>query len=387
MVLPAGIRQAPRFHERAVHALLAGLNARMPFVMPRLGNDFEPASPPAACADEPAYDPDVHTLLKGGTSVTVRRLGDDLEAIPVEAVEPVVDARGSRVALSEPFSFLSPEGVRTMRSILQHATPPTRSYRSAQMRGLYLQSPFVRALLNCPRVMGHFSRLVGEPVIFHGLLHDAAFVNVGLPADPEQVVEGSVDPWHFDSCTYVAITLLSDPTDMVGGELQALKASSRDAALDKLAAARGRPQPADVHTVPFRGAGECAVLNGSEVLHRVTAVRTAREPRLSLGIGLQPANPFRADKTSLAVFSKYDGRESAAHEYFQMKAQMMGYGLMELARLTPAGRAGSDGGAALRAIAEELARCADVLDGNLNDDVGFVDPAGMEDDGARGAWS
>jgi len=99
-----------------------------------------------------------------------------------------------------------------------------------------------------------------------------------------------------------------------------------------------------------RQAGECVLLNGSEVLHRVTAVQKAWEPRLSLDIALQPANPLRADRTSLEVFAQYDGRESAAHEYLQMKAHMYRHGLLEMARLTGPADADTDGGTRLCAI-------------------------------------
>ena len=61
----------------------------------------------------------------------------------------------------------------------------------------------------CDEVLDHFEKIIGEPVFPHMYLYNAAQMNVGkIGAD------GPVDQWHFDSVNYVAVTLLSDITDM-----------------------------------------------------------------------------------------------------------------------------------------------------------------------------
>ena len=51
--------------------------------------------------------------------------------------------------------------------------------------------------------------IIGEPVFPHMYLYNAAQMNVGKVG-----ADGPVDQWHFDSVNYVAVTLLSDITDM-----------------------------------------------------------------------------------------------------------------------------------------------------------------------------
>ena len=61
----------------------------------------------------------------------------------------------------------------------------------------------------CDKVLGHFEKIIGEPVFPHMYLYNAAQMNVGKFG-----ADGPVDQWHFDSVNYVAVTLLSDITYM-----------------------------------------------------------------------------------------------------------------------------------------------------------------------------
>ena len=70
-------------------------------------------------------------------------------------------------------------------------------------------SPFFKDLMLCDQVLDHFEKIIGEPVFPHMYLYNAAQMNVGKVG-----ADGPVDQWHFDSVNYVAVTLLSDITDM-----------------------------------------------------------------------------------------------------------------------------------------------------------------------------
>ena len=61
----------------------------------------------------------------------------------------------------------------------------------------------------CDEVLDHFEKIIGEPVFPHMYLYNAAQMNVGKVGG-----DGPVDQWHFDSVNFVAVTLLSDITDM-----------------------------------------------------------------------------------------------------------------------------------------------------------------------------
>ena len=60
----------------------------------------------------------------------------------------------------------------------------------------------------CEAVLNHFEWIIGEPVLPHFYLLNTQ-INVGKVGN-----DTPVDQWHFDSVNYVAVTLLSDITDM-----------------------------------------------------------------------------------------------------------------------------------------------------------------------------
>ena len=60
----------------------------------------------------------------------------------------------------------------------------------------------------CDAVLNHFELIIGEPVLPHFYLFNTQ-INIGPVGN-----DAPVDQWHFDSVNYVAVTLLSDITDM-----------------------------------------------------------------------------------------------------------------------------------------------------------------------------
>lgn len=332
--------------------------------------------------DIPEFDPRVHLDLS--VPAYSERLGD-FDRIPPFDVSSVNTNRGSEFAFTAPFRLLSDEGVRVLRKVLSQLTPK-KTHRSYQYRGLYYASPFVRSLCNDPSLLAHLGRLVGEPVHVHHLLMDAAFANVARENE-EAVVAGTADPWHFDSCTYVAVTLLSSP--MKGGDLQIVR-RGRDDALHRIAETRNQLDEGELVTVDYQEPGNCILVQGSEIVHRVTPVveSPTGEPRIALGLGLVPASPFRWDKTNLDTFAKYDGLTAASFEFFRLKAHALGHALTELARAMPSSSALSldsrgDLARKLRSVSTELDRVAALVETeNLpaNDFVGFVDESQLRAD-------
>jgi len=62
------------------------------------------------------------------------------------------------------------------------------------------------------------SSIFGEPVIPVQYQTTAIQLNYG-EINPNK----KVDEWHFDSIAYVAVIILSDIEDMIGGELEIMK--------------------------------------------------------------------------------------------------------------------------------------------------------------------
>lgn len=216
-------------------------------------------------------------------------------------------------------------------------------YEFVSLIGLYYLSPFIRSLVTCPVFLGQLEKLTGEPVVPHFQLMNAAAANFGSINDPNSKV---VDHWHFDSVAFVAVTLVSDITDMQGGELQLLtldkkaglsllkkqsdnRNNTHSRFLNNATTEEDQCEDVDVEavllnntvTVPYEQSGACILIQGSEVLHRVTRVLAARENRISLVMSLQPANVFHPDKTIFhtwdSIFDKALG--TAPFEYFRMQ--------------------------------------------------------------------
>merc|ERR1719262_689842 len=118
---------------------------------------------------------------------------------------------------------------------------------------------------------------------------------------------------------------------MEGGELQIVKAQKDEAYA--LIEATEDNIPADrLQTVSYEKSGACILVQGSEMVHRVTAVKKSKEPRLSLIMTLQPASPFQPDKTALDTLKRFDDVDGTApFEFFRLKAQNMGSALQLLA--------------------------------------------------------
>ena len=221
---------------------------------------------------EPAFDAAVHLALREPSGVA---LLPDFRHVATAEVPAVNSAAGSRLAYSTPFDMLSEEGVRVAHAILtRERVHAHRNHRNCELRGLYFRSPWIRALMNDPTLLAHFGRIAGEPVVPHMLLMDAPSVNFG-ETDSASVVGSTVDPWHFDSVAYVGVALISNVEAMVGGELQIVKRSSKDAAIDLIEETLNRPPEDDVLTVSYERAGRCIFVQGSEMVHRVTRVREA----------------------------------------------------------------------------------------------------------------
>lgn len=326
-------------------------------------------------AGEPTFDPAVHLDLQQPhtaallDSFELHPLGPDGTGVP-----RVTSARGSQLAYTSPFRLLSPAGVQVVREIVQREKANAhRSHRSYTLRGLYYRSPFMRALANDESLLAFLGNLTGEPVIPHFLVMNAWSVNFGEVATNNSVIQGTVDPWHFDSVSYVAVTILSDIEDMKGGELQ-IANRRKEEALPRIYETHNNLPDDEVVTVSYEHAGCCILVQGSEMMHRVRHVEWAREPRMSLILSLQPANPFQPDKSVVDTWRNFDANwGSADFEMYRLKAQTMGSALHEMARLEKPTRDGAKLAARLRAVAAELERTASLLDNSTSDHIGFVD--------------
>ena len=217
------------------------------------------------------------------------------------------------LAFTAPFRLLSPEGVAALRSVIaaneKHARAlPDRAAKS--LRGLGYRSRFIRDFNYCEQIRAHLGKMAGSPLGPHDMSSNLSQTNFG-----EIGGDRPVDAWHIDSVPYVMVLLLSDATDMKGGQLQVARLNGGD---PKLAIDKIQAEGIDakfVDTVNYPGPGYAVFMQGSRIAHCVTPVEAAREPRLTVVNSYQSLNPFSLDRTKYVTFTDVDGDQTAGYEF------------------------------------------------------------------------
>jgi len=318
--------------------------------------------------DEPRFDPTVHLNPQYPNSVA---LFPDFQTIDpkIEVIPKVESPDGSKLAFTDTFSLLSQEGVRVVHDIIfREKNRALINHRNTEVRGLYYLSPFIRDLVTSPVLLEHLEKFIGEPVVPHSLCMDTPSVHFG-----KINTDDVVDHWHFDSVAYVAVALVSDLTDMVGGDLQIIL-QEKFQAISTLNLTQGNIEEDLLVTVDYKEAGYSILVQGSEIVHHVTAVKSAREERLSLVMAFQPANVFQPDKTVLDTWTRFDIKDrTAPFEYARTKAWKLSHALSHYVESEPFSKQGDALAVRLKAIRDELSRTIDLLMMTSNDSIGWFD--------------
>jgi hypothetical protein len=76
--------------------------------------------------------------------------------------------------------------------------------------------------------------------------------------------------------------MMSDTTDMIGGELQVLTRDRTDNVLEILNSQTDSYTPSEIITVNYSKAGRGIFMQGSHIFHQVTSVVSGPRPRISL---------------------------------------------------------------------------------------------------------
>jgi len=322
--------------------------------------------------DEPLFDPTLHLDLE-----------DPEYVVTLPDFKPVdkVKEAGS-LAYSKAFQFLSKEGLEVFRKIVEREAPevaPSRGSRIA-LRGLHYSSPWVRDLCRHPHVLDHVSRIVGEKVVSSHDLPAHPQVNLSIPG-----AEGSAEFWHWDSITYVGNFLISDMEEMKGGELEVIKMEKREG---MKALVNGTLSLDQLQRVNYEAPGRCVLAQGSEILHHVTPVRSDTQ-RVVVVLAFCAANVFQSDKMVLQTYIQEDrpsGNRSGLYEFFRGKAWVCGNALVGMSKVIPYNEDGKMMANRLRSVADELQRCADLVEEKTNDTIGFFDESKkqFEDDWLKG---
>ena len=290
-----------------------------------------PVSHPAGfllTKDEVVYDPSVHLAIEHPVHIKTLPTSDTCLGKLVRFPIPISDAPDHKtpqqvielesgksipftgLAYSAPFRLLSDEGVLALRAIAkkneQYACG-LESRAPKSLRGLSHRSQFIRDFNYCPVLLDHFSKITGTPLCPHQMSFNHSQMNFGEIGNPK-----AVDEWHIDSVPYVVVILLSDTTDMVGGELKVALLGDPSESIDKIHS--GTLSAKYIDTVQYPGPGYCIFMQGSRIAHTVTPVVAGRETRLTCVNSYQSLNPFSSDRTIYSSFTMID-EGAAAYDY------------------------------------------------------------------------
>jgi len=240
--------------------------------------------------------------------------------------------------------------------------------RNNSLRGLGFLSQFVRDLASSEEISQAFSDLAQEPLGPNNLTMNTCHTNFGIPGDGR-----AVDQWHVDSVDYVSVLIVSDMTDMEGGELQVLQLSdSSGKEFDRLRL-QGIPSHL-VENVNYKRAGYCIFCQGSKILHSVTPVLSAREPRISCVQSFTRLNVFAPDMLRYCTYKEisYDPLNVLNYEYAKHKAWRVNGQLKYLIEKLSIDADIEKLASILENAGNELLYAKDLLLSKRNDRAGFI---------------
>ena len=206
---------------------------------------------------------------------------------------------GSEFAYSESFRLLSDEGIRVLKEIIEENKNKISSFGVGNraprtIRNMGYSNKFIKDFNECPVILNKLSRIASEKLKTHTFISSYSHVNIGpVGADVP------IDQWHCDSVPYVMVILLSDMSGATGGELEMIK-MDREKDFEKLR--KNELQECDLVRAKYPGIGYAIFMKGSKMIHHVTAVKSAKEPRITMVNSYMPTNPFEEDETRLAIF-------------------------------------------------------------------------------------
>jgi len=308
--------------------------------------------------DEPIFDPAVHLNLQ---------MPGFVKTFP--GYEKVAKAKDGNLAYCKPCQVLSKEGLKVIRKIVKREMPdvaPSRGSRTA-LRGVYYTSPWFRDFHSSPLLLDHVSAIAGERLVVTHDLPSAPQINSSVPG-----VEGAAEFWHWDSINYVGNFLINDMKHIEGGDLEIIKMEKR---AGMKALVNGNLKPEQLEKVSYEAPGKMMLCQGSEILHHVTPIRSSLK-RTVVILAFARADVFKPDKMVMQTYVQEDkprGNKSGLYEFFRGRSWVCGNALMGMTRVVPYTEDGEQLATRLRSVAEELKRCADLIEEKTNDTIGFFD--------------
>lgn len=317
--------------------------------------------------DEPVWNPDVHlNLSKPPEKVVLLKPN-----FPEHQIPPPMGSDGrSALAYSEPFQFLSKQGVKDLRRVvdynIKYAVDGVKNTARIPLclRGMGYRSKFIRDMNNCPKTLEFLSNIAGVEIIPSDYETSWGHTNVGVIGN-----DLPVDQWHIDSVPFVLVILLSDMSDSIGGDLQVIKRAPFQKAFERIQETKNRLSKEEVLTVNYPTQGCAIFMQGSQMVHHVTPVIQAKERRISVVNSYQPKNCKYPDDTRLGVFKNEP--ETCFHEFARHRAIRARQRLDDFLSSESWVSEPTQNAKELREVANQLNEACDILVGSKDDTVKY----------------
>ncbi|KKZ65011.1 hypothetical protein EMCG_09091 [[Emmonsia] crescens] len=226
------------------------------------------------------------------------------------------DVGVSPIGVSEPFPLFSPEAIYQMRKeVLSDKVWERYQFSSnlaqCQLRGYAAEyAPFVYDTWQSPEVLRIVSNIAGIDLV-PAMDWEIGHINISVPSQVKKgqdpISTEDDDPivdWHTDSYPFVCVTMLSDCTNMVGGETALRKG---DGSILKV---RG-PQM-----------GCAVVLQGRYIEHQAMRALGGIE-RITMVTSFRPRSPALPDDTVLTTVRAISDLSELYFQFSEYRLEML----------------------------------------------------------------
>ncbi|EXJ79046.1 hypothetical protein A1O3_08547 [Capronia epimyces CBS 606.96] len=268
-----------------------------------------------------AFDPAKHLNFKHPEKVwTMEEIG-----MAEKGVSPI--------AVSEPFTLFTEEAIQTMRAeVLSKPVLENCKYSSnlahCQLRGFAPEyAPFVYDVWHSPALLSIVSKIAGVELV-PAMDFEIAHINIStntedqteaikqalqekVQRDADEGVSGCpyeddkpIVDWHTDSYPFVCVTMLSDCTNMIGGETALRKGDG------------------EIMKVRGPGMGSAVILQGRYIEHQALRALGTSE-RITMVTSFRPKSPFIKDDTVLTTVRAISDLSELYSQYAEYRFEML----------------------------------------------------------------
>ncbi|KAL4862192.1 hypothetical protein BDV12DRAFT_207365 [Aspergillus spectabilis] len=226
-------------------------------------------------------------------------------------------------AISEPFRLFTEEAIRQMRAeIFSERVLEDCQYASSfctnMIRGMgHGRAPFIYDVWKSPEVLEKVSAAAGIDLI-PVFDYEIANINVAIKDDDTKTqtpTNGTAKPavnddnvpafaWHYDSFPFVCVTMLSDCTEMVGGETAISLPSG------------------EIKKVRGPAMGYSVVMQGRYLKHQALKALGGRE-RITMVTPFRPKDPLVRDESILVGVRGISNLAELYPQYFEYRLEVL----------------------------------------------------------------